>query len=106
LDTSWPDVFKVLEMAYFFEEPLEGLWATLQRLNRVQAVRERFNRCWLGLRAFQKHQGIERTGDISLKMYRDIPEAFGGAVVFERDISPVREAMADPDGSGSQRIYR
>jgi hypothetical protein len=43
MDASWPDVFKVLEMAYFFEEPVEGLWATLQRPNRVQAVRERFN---------------------------------------------------------------
>jgi hypothetical protein len=37
-------------------------------------------------------------------MYRDVQEAFGGAVVFERDLSPVREAMADPDGSGSQRV--
>jgi hypothetical protein len=67
----------------------------LQRPNRVQAVRERFNCCWLGYTALQNHvhQGIEWTGDISMKMYSIVQGAFGGVVVFERDISAVRQAM-------------
>jgi hypothetical protein len=43
LDLAWPDVFKLLEMAYLFEEPLQDLFSTVQRPNHVQGIRERFN---------------------------------------------------------------
>jgi hypothetical protein len=94
LDLSWPDVYKLLELAYFFEESVQWLWTTVQGPNHALVIREKFNRCWRGLQAFQQHERVQRVGDICLRIYSDVQAPFGD-VVFERDMSPVRRAMAD-----------
>jgi hypothetical protein len=102
LEASWADVFNLIQMAYFFEEPLQRLWSIVQRPECGPVIRERFNRCWDGLKAFQQAQGVSRAGDITMRMYSHVQESIGnGVVVFERDMSPVVRAMANAsNGSG------
>jgi hypothetical protein len=105
LQLEWPEAFKVIEMAYFFKEPFEELLAMVQKPTRVQAVQERFNSCWQGLKAFQKHLGVERTGDLILRMYADVQKVHSEAVVFERECSPVLRAMEEKrEGSGRVEV--
>jgi hypothetical protein len=100
LDLTWPDVYKLLELSFFFEESVQWLWTTVQGPNRVVVIREKFNQCWRGLQAFQHHQRVQRVGDICLRMYSKVQASFAD-VVFEREMSLVRRAMADAgDGAG------
>jgi hypothetical protein len=101
LDLTWPDVYKLLELSFFFEESVQSLWATVQGPNHAVVIRDKFNRCWRGLQAFQHHQRVQRVGDICLRMYSKVQAPFGAVVVFEREMSPVRRAMVDAgDGAG------
>jgi hypothetical protein len=93
LQLQWPEAFKVIEMAYFFEEPLQELKAMVRKPTRAQLVKERFNSCWQGLKAYQKHRGVLRTGDLTLGMYADVQKVHSEVVVFERECSPVLRAM-------------
>jgi hypothetical protein len=102
LQLPWPEAFKLLEMAYFFEVPLQELHGFLQSENRVRQISTRFNKCWEGLKAFQKHRGVERTGDLTLRLYAEVQKHHSKVIVFDRECSPVVHASQEEEGGGSQ----
>jgi hypothetical protein len=65
LQLPWPEAFKLLEMTYLFEVPMTELHGMVQSGNRGREISTRFNKCWEGLKAFQKHRGVERAGDLT-----------------------------------------
>jgi hypothetical protein len=89
LQLPWPEAFKLLEMAYLFEVPLKELHVILQSENRVREISTRFNKCWEGLKAFQKHRGVERTGHLTLRLYAEVQKHHSEVIVFDRECSPV-----------------
>jgi hypothetical protein len=101
LQLPWPEALKLLEMAYLFEEPMKERHCVMQSEDRMREVKTRFGTCWEGLKAFQKHQSGERTGDITVRLYADVQKRHSGVVMFERECSPVLQALQEERG-GSQ----
>jgi hypothetical protein len=102
LQLPWPEAFKLLEMAYLFEVPMKELHGMVQSENRVREISTRFNKCWEGLKAFQKHRGVERAGDLTLRLYADVQKQHSEVVMFDRECSPVVHAYREEREGGSQ----
>jgi hypothetical protein len=89
-------------MVYHFEVPIKELHGMVESENRVREIRTRFNKCWEGLKAFQKHRGVERAGDLTLRLYAEVQKHHSEVVVFDCECSPVVHASQEEEGGGSQ----
>jgi hypothetical protein len=97
----WPEALRPLEMACLFEEIMKELHCMVQSEDRMREINTRFGKCWEGVKAFQKHQSGERTRDITVRLYAEEQRQHSGVVMFERECSPVPQALQEQRG-GSQ----